>query len=122
MVGAYKSICRDNRSEAVGRRVRVDASHDVEDRRGVPVWTSTSESGYRHRVDGVGRLNFDFHTAVRSSTSVPRRAYLSASLNATTDTYFIGAVLEFSPPAHSFDASCLRRLFIRSKVLGSAQT
>ena len=72
MVGAYKSICRDNRSEAVGRRVRVDASHDVEDRRGVPVWTSTSESGYRHRVDGVGRLNFDFHTAVRSSTSVPR--------------------------------------------------
>ena len=26
------------------------------------VWKSTSELGCQHRVDGVGRLKFDFHT------------------------------------------------------------
>ena len=52
------------------------------------VWKSTSGLGYPHRVDGVGRLKFDFHTgrttsATRSGASPPSRAAACTSRRST---------------------------------------
>ena len=45
-----------------------------------PVWKSTSELGFaielpQRRVDGVGRLKFDFHTGYRDITALETKVY-----------------------------------------------